>query len=570
MQYSYKDLHQMCQMEAITGHINGTIRLAQLAANFTTVLSGIYEKFGKELKALSLTFQEKTGNELLSRPKDRTMFEKSSLLVCWEKFLEEIAWDGKGYQQLASQMKEQSAFKLASCVEYKKRQVLEMCSFRENLEEMIDSSAATLHKRYEHYRDYYSDAKRREKDKVYQRCVSAHNEYIVQLTSYNKLHKEHHSKSVPQALQELESIEIEAMIALADCLQAVAILCSDKSQSRGERYDSVTSVCKTVSPSSDVSRYVKSLSPSENNYLNSLHSFTPALDHPQTPEGLLRCRVIEEAHNKVDLNQRRQALNQLISENEATLAHKELQLKGLAHTEARLQVSSHSTKLYELQLEACRRRNELNMLWLKNAINKCQMSALSYTSDDKGAEISEESETKSRDRPNAGGRSIKAMWKRFAFKASKVKSGDSSLPASSDYSTQNTSSESQQHDALCTDTAERRNSSEPDPVYALLRCAAAIRKNSSMEEGSAAGNTKHRQNHINSFVSNSSDSSSPLTELSPPCVYQYATLPTNQAALITNPCLVTSCPCKHPDVLQDYCKQHLISFKNRKRRNKNK
>ena len=49
----------------------------------------------------------------------------------------------------------------------------------------------------------------------------------------------------------------------------------------------------------------------------------------------------------------------------------------------------------------------------------------------------------------------------------------------------------------------------PDPVYELLRCAAAIRKNSSMDEASAGNRVRSRQNTTSLDRSNSSRSSSP-------------------------------------------------------------
>lgn len=52
-------------------------------------------------------------------------------------------------------------------------------------------------------------------------------------------------------------------------------------------------------------------------------------------------------------------------------------------------------------------------------------------------------------------------------------------------------------------------SDHTDPVYALLRCAATIRKNSSVEDSSGASSLKSRQNTASFDISNSSRSPSP-------------------------------------------------------------
>lgn len=55
---------------------------------------------------------------------------------------------------------------------------------------------------------------------------------------------------------------------------------------------------------------------------------------------------------------------------------------------------------------------------------------------------------------------------------------------------------------------------QTDPVYALLRCAATIRKNSSVEDSSGISSLKSRQNTASFDISNSSRSPSPIQGIS--------------------------------------------------------
>lgn len=60
-----------------------------------------------------------------------------------------------------------------------------------------------------------------------------------------------------------------------------------------------------------------------------------------------------------------------------------------------------------------------------------QMSSLSYSSKHNGVEVKDSYESSVRQSGGgaSGGKSIKAMWKRFAFKATKTKVASGSLPS---------------------------------------------------------------------------------------------------------------------------------------------
>ncbi|KAF6041158.1 hypothetical protein EB796_000496 [Bugula neritina] len=221
-----------------------------------------------------------------------------------------------------------------------------------------------------------------------------------------------------------------------------------------------------------------------------------------------------------------------------------------------MQDDENSTQLYQLKLEKCKRGNELSLLALTLAVYRSQENSLTFSSKVSGEEGTEIKSGAASS--NGGGKSIKAMWKRFAFKAAKAKNSslNGSLPTSEN-STQNISSESQYNESSVLESSEGNT----DPVYALLRCAATIRKNSALEsEG-----VRSKQSITTSLDNNNkSRSSSPCQEYEQS--YHSTSLHSERSMTYQLTCTVASCPCKHPDVLQDYCKQHLLRYKSKKRK----
>ncbi|KAF6041157.1 hypothetical protein EB796_000495 [Bugula neritina] len=283
MQYTYQDLYQACQFEAIQEHINGTLRLAKLAVSeFVGSLSTLNDRFSSELKNLVSHFQQKTSDELLTQ-KNRYLFDKSTLLGCWEKLLNEVTNDAKRHEIFSTKMSSQTVKKLLCSINCTQAQVVELSSFKGKLDEMCDSTAGDLHKSYEHYRDCYSVAKKNETEKLYQSCVDAHNQYIIKLISFNKLQREYHTQGVPQVLQQLESTQTETMLSISDSIQTLVSSLINMNREQITGYEGVNSLCEDVDPKFDISRFVKSQNPTQNNYQQNLQSFVPGLSHSHAP-----------------------------------------------------------------------------------------------------------------------------------------------------------------------------------------------------------------------------------------------------------------------------------------------
>ncbi|XP_064599795.1 uncharacterized protein LOC135466306 isoform X1 [Liolophura sinensis] len=515
----YSDLSHPGMQEKLTQHNVSTLKLALLVAEFAQQMAAAHEMFSKEIQTVISNIKRKNHDLKKERP-----VETASTIHCaWEALLLEVEMDAQAHLDVASLLLKNVYKPLDEVATHKTSQAKKLQGFRQSFEMLVSNTEDKLEKCLKGYHESYQVFKMsngssmpgtREAAKI--SFYNAHNDYLLQLRSSNRLIEQFHLV-LPQVLEELEEIHIDTSNTINVAIESHALLLLTKATEQHRRFESLLKVCRQVNPQLDISSFVKAVSPEPLRLELSIHQFSPPPDlNLNNPEEALRNRLVLDRHTEVAIKERRSAIQREAAELTSYIKQNQDVTQTLVNICQRNLANHLYEKVYETQEDLCRKRNEIRLANMQLAAVRAQVDMLTPKQNGTVEGVDQDSK-------KASSASIKGMWKKAfkTLKSTEEKSekdkekekdkgkGSGSLIKRSSFT--KLRKDSKEKDDVT--EGEQEVSHEIDPVYSLLKCAADLPKAGS--SGKPCTNTTcSGHKHGIECGGNTSQSSSPSSSAS--------------------------------------------------------
>ncbi|XP_050409145.1 uncharacterized protein LOC126824038 [Patella vulgata] len=463
--YCYSTLIHPSMKDAINLHNYSTLKLAVLVAEFAQQMAAAHEHFSKEIQSVIASFRRRNYELKKERPVDT----ESTIFTAWESLLHESEMDAQAHLDAASLLIKNVYTPLEEVAEHKRSQAQRLCSFRENFETILQKSENKMNLAQVAYREAYqtySSDTNPSKEEARSCLFNAHNDYVLQLRSSNRLVQEF-QEAVPQVLEELEEIYIDTSNTINVAIESLALLLLTKANEQHRRFEDLLQICRQVNPQLDISFFVKVVSPEAPPYQLSFHNYQPAdmtvtsLTNPEEP---MQNQIIYDRYTENTLKERRVVLQREGIELASYMKQNQDITNTLINVCQRNLANHQYAKVYETQEDMCRKRNEIRVASMQLAAIRTQLDML--TPKQNGTMEEEVDGDEKKEKPSSA--TIKGMWKK-AVKSMKSEEKKNWLTKKGSLIRRKDSKEEE---------IETEEVKVVDPVYSLLKCAADLPKSS--------------------------------------------------------------------------------------------
>ncbi|XP_013410981.1 uncharacterized protein LOC106174122 isoform X8 [Lingula anatina] len=496
-QASFQDLRQPGMQDTIRQHMGATLKLAKTMAEFSQKIAAVHTQFASQMQA-SVEMFKKRSHEL----RESSVEMPSIMQTTWEDLIREVEVDSYMHTDLASRLTKNVYQPLMDLAAYKRGHVKRMTSFGEHYLSLLQKAEADLDKANKNYVDcFIRYQENKDTYKLQSAYHVAHNEYLLQLKSFNQLSTEYYDMALPGLLQELEDIELDTGLALNGALESHVMLILSKSNEQYKRYEGILHLCKQLDPKVDIVHFVKHLKPQPFVIDSVLQEFRPPDPNSGNIENLLDDQLILNRGTQTVLDSKQSILEKQAANLLSEIQFQQESIATLTE-ECKKNIANHQYgKLYEIQEELCSKRNEVRIAKMQLAAIKPQIELLSPKQN--GNMSSKAKEEKEASKPLHSAGSIKSMWKK-AFKnlkrsSSTIEKTQTAAEKDVEKSTEDEQPEKEAGEpevgrstrlgSLRRSLMRKKPSKEEeeedeqpanheiDPVYSLLKCAGNLPKN---------------------------------------------------------------------------------------------
>ncbi|XP_013410974.1 uncharacterized protein LOC106174122 isoform X2 [Lingula anatina] len=466
-------------------------------AEFSQKIAAVHTQFASQMQA-SVEMFKKRSHEL----RESSVEMPSIMQTTWEDLIREVEVDSYMHTDLASRLTKNVYQPLMDLAAYKRGHVKRMTSFGEHYLSLLQKAEADLDKANKNYVDcFIRYQENKDTYKLQSAYHVAHNEYLLQLKSFNQLSTEYYDMALPGLLQELEDIELDTGLALNGALESHVMLILSKSNEQYKRYEGILHLCKQLDPKVDIVHFVKHLKPQPFVIDSVLQEFRPPDPNSGNIENLLDDQLILNRGTQTVLDSKQSILEKQAANLLSEIQFQQESIATLTE-ECKKNIANHQYgKLYEIQEELCSKRNEVRIAKMQLAAIKPQIELLSPKQN--GNMSSKAKEEKEASKPLHSAGSIKSMWKK-AFKnlkrsSSTIEKTQTAAEKDVEKSTEDEQPEKEAGEpevgrstrlgSLRRSLMRKKPSKEEeeedeqpanheiDPVYSLLKCAGNLPKN---------------------------------------------------------------------------------------------
>ncbi|XP_037956778.1 uncharacterized protein LOC119686298 [Teleopsis dalmanni] len=413
-----KDYGHNSLNEAFKSQNNVNFKLIKTVSDFTETLSQLYEEHANALQTLVSNYRKKNAELRKERPACHL-----AIFQAWETFLQEVENDSQASNDVASVLSRQVSRPMLDKSFHRKVQSRKIFTHRESFETIIAKTEEKLSKCRLDYKQGYMAHRQNPTQLSLTEYIDAHNAYVQQLHATNAMLEQYHCETVPQLMQELEEIHNDLCSIIADSiLQGVDII-ANKASDQAKRYGNLTIQCNSVSPTQDLTNFVRILPlpsqaqkvprrvfappqpPSEVNDAADLNDITP----------ILRNELVFDRHSTLSLRPALESLKREAIDLEMQIRQLQDSIEVLNRTQSRGIEGQLYNKVNELQEDLSMKKFDLRAKQIHLAAIRAQKD-LFVSKVDPGSPRVE------RKLPAASAPSMKTKWLK-AFKSLKPASG---------------------------------------------------------------------------------------------------------------------------------------------------
>ncbi|XP_065072211.1 SH3 and F-BAR domain-containing protein DDB_G0274695-like [Rhopilema esculentum] len=252
----FRELTAKGENESIKTNVYSVIKLTKTVSEFCHKLAGIKEQTAVSLNALVETFRRKT-IEIRKRPE----CQSKTFLDAWDAILGEVENEAKDLTELGQQLQRSVACPLLRTAERKKHFCKKSFAYRESYQIQISKSEDELNKRHKDYSDAWYKFNTHEKENLKDHHIAVyhneHNSFLLQLANVNSMNETHYKHTVPDILDDVETIHKDMNDSLLKYLKQFLGIQKDTLNKLITRMDNAVEVAKKIDVDADITNFVK-------------------------------------------------------------------------------------------------------------------------------------------------------------------------------------------------------------------------------------------------------------------------------------------------------------------------
>lgn len=277
-----RDLPQASSNDTIKAFAGLSVKLSEMTTEFMQKLSAVQKSHAQQMSNLVISFRRKT--QEFTR---NWVYSESSYFSAWDKLLNTIDEESKGYGDLSNSINDTSQ-ELQIHTARKKLLFKKLFQYRTLLTSKVEKVEQDVQKALKDYSENWAKyAEALEKDQIKDTQIllsyNSHNFYVMQHAAFNDLHELFYEDHVYAILDEIQGIHNDLTGGYTEKLQKLVRHSQEMLNHSQSQFQDLSAIISSISSSGDISNFVTEKSSSVV-YPPPRNMFeTPENTHPKQP-----------------------------------------------------------------------------------------------------------------------------------------------------------------------------------------------------------------------------------------------------------------------------------------------